>query len=131
MPSFGVVALTVGEVTYTYNPSNLAGGTAFNVDRTGDYPSGWPTLSRTTRGPVQGNGLYRVTLKLSDPQVVGSDSACGCAGQLDYTDSVNIEFVLSEKSTAAMRTALRQKAIQLLSDAATVSQVDNLEYIWS
>jgi len=133
MPAFGVVTLgPIDSVTYTYNPSNLAGGQAVNVNRTGSsYPSGWQSLLRYTRGPVQGNGLYRVTLKLNDPQVVAADSACGCAGQLDYTDSVSIEFVLSEKSTAAMRTALRKKAAALLADASVVAQVDSLEYVWA
>lgn len=131
MPAFGVVTVTDGTTPRTYNPSNLTGGQAFNANRVSNYPSGWPQMARTTRGPVQGNGLYRVTLKLSDPQVVAADSACGCAGTLDYTNSVNIEFVLSEKSTAAMRTALRKYAAALLADASVIGQVDNLEYIWA
>jgi len=133
MPAFGVVTLgPIDSVTYTYNPSNLSGGSAFNSNRAAStYPSGWQSLQRTTRGPVQGNGLYRVTLKLNDPQVVATDSDCGCAGTLDFTDSVEISFILSEKSTAAMRTALRKKAAALLADASVVAQVDNLEYIWA
>jgi hypothetical protein len=133
MPAFGVVTLgPIDSVTYTYNPSNLTGGTAFNVNRASStYPSGYQVLQRGTRGPVQGNGLYRVSLKLNDPVVVGTDSACGCAGQLDYTNSCAVEFVLSEKSTAAMRTALRKKMAALLADASVVAEVDNLEYIWA
>lgn len=132
MPAFGVVTLgPIDSVTYTYNPSNLTGGLATNMNRTGSYPAGWQQLTRSTRGPVQGNGIYRVSFKLNDPQVVAADSPCGCAGTLDFTDSVTIEFVLSEKSTAAMRTALRKKAAALLADASVVAQVDNLEYVWA
>lgn len=133
MPAFGVVTLgPIDSVTYTYNPSNLSGGSAFNVNRASStYPAGYQGMQRLTRGPVQGNGLYRVTLKLNDPTVVAADSACGCAGTVDYTNSVSVEFVLSEKSTVAMRTALRKKLAALLSDASVVAEVDNLEYIWA
>lgn len=132
MPAFGVVSMVVDSTTFTYNPSNLTGGVAYNVDRNAStYPAGFGLLSRSTRGPVSGNGLYRVSLKLQDPVVGDADSACGCAGELEYVDSVSIEFVLSERSTAAQRTALRKKAIALLGTAGVVSQVDSLEYVWS
>lgn len=133
MPAFGVVTLgPIDSVTYTYNPSNLAGGSAFNVNRAASaQPAGFQTMQRETKGPTNGNGLYRVKLKLNDPVVVAADSACGCAGSLDYLNSVTVEFVLSEKSTAAQRTALRKKIAALLADASVVSEVDNLEYIWA
>lgn len=132
MPAFGVVSLVVDATTYTYNPSNLTGGVAYNVDRSASsYPSGFGTLMRSTRGPVSGNGIYRISLKLQDPIVDETDSACGCAGELEYVDSVSVEFVLSERSTAEQRTALRKKAIALLGSAGVVSQVDSLEYVWS
>lgn len=75
--------------------------------------------------------MYRISLKLQDPIVDETDSTCGCAGELEYVDSVSIEFVLSERSTAEQRTALRKKAIALLGSAGVVSQVDALEYVWS
>lgn len=133
MPAFGVVTLgPIDSVTYTYNPSNLSGGSAFNLNRAASaFPAGFQTMQRETRGPVNGNGLYRIKLKLNDPQVVAADSACGCAGSLDYVNSVTVEFVISEKSTTAMRTALRKKVAALLADTSVVAEVDNLEYIWA
>lgn len=131
MPAFGNVVLTVDSVAHTYVPSSLTDGQGVNIDRTtSSAPAGWQTMIRKTQGPSNGNGLYRVKLKLNDPVVVAADSACGCTGTLDYTNSVSIEFVLSEKSTTAMRTALRKKAAALLADASVVAQVDNFEYIW-
>lgn len=132
MPAFGVVSLVVGPTTFTYNPSNLSGGSAFNVNRAASsYPSGFQTLQRKVRGPVNGDGLYRVQLKLNDPVALSSDTACGCAGNVDFIDSVNVEFVLSEKSTEAMRSDLRKKLIALLGDASVVSMVDKLEYVYA
>lgn len=133
MPSFGTVTLVYGSpaVTQNYLPSNLAGGLATNVDRTDSTPSGFGQLTRSTRGPVSGNGVYKVVLKLTDPVVADADTTCSCVGDVLYTDSVEVSFLLSEKSAKADRTALRLKLIQLLGNAATVSQVDDLEYIWA
>lgn len=133
MPAFGVVTLgPIDSVTYVYNPSNLSDGVAANVNRTASaFPSGFQGLTRSTRGPVQGNGLYRITLKLSDPIVTATDTDWAAAGTLAYSDTVTVEFVISEKSTVAQRTALRKKLAALLADASVVAQIDNLEYVYA
>lgn len=131
MPSFGTVSLVADSATFVYVPSNLTGGVAYNVVRTDGAPSGFKTMNRLTRGPVNGNGVYKVTMKLVDPVVADGDTACGCIGDLLYSDQAEISFLLSEKSSEADRKALRLRMIALLSDTATVAQVDKLEYIWS
>lgn len=89
-----------------YYPTARQGATGFIwTDRTGNYPSGWGQLNYS--GSVdKGSNIKRVGFKLTFPEVVTDDSACGCVGDLASNSAVTIYVDVDTRQSQTQLTDL-------------------------
>lgn len=112
-------------VAHTFAPVTTDGFIAQLKERVG-VPVAYPALSASVRPPVKGGDVYKERLTLSLPVT----AVVSGVTTVDYVNSVNIEFLLSERSTAQNRKDLRVMAANLLGHATVVAMIESLEPIY-
>lgn len=125
MPQLNVITIKDGKPTpadRTFTPVSTDGTRAQLAERVG-VPVGYQTLETMVRPPVNGNGLYRITLKMKLPTVVQDASG---VSKLDTNDHVAFEFVTSERSTEQARKDARVLMANLLQHATVIEMIEKL-----
>lgn len=85
----------------TYVGNGIINGIASFIERS----AGIVTAFKTLTSRVSYADRINVHWKLVLPSVVAADSECGCAGELQYTNYVDITYRADRRTTAAERTA--------------------------
>lgn len=132
MPALAPVTIKDGAATpvdHIFTPSKIdANGIAALQERVSGIPVGYPTLTASVRNPTPQSNNYKVTLKLTEPKVVTTTDSTGKAvTSVDYTNLCTVEMVISNRSTKQERKDLRMLVSNMLTNAAIISVVDDLE----
>lgn len=125
MPQLNNIVLNDGSATpvaRTFSPVTTDGTAAILKERVG-VPVGYSQLGVSVRPPVKGSEVYKTRLTLAVPHVVTIDGKA----LVDYTDTITIDILSNERSTAQDRKNARVLAINALSHATIVQVVENLE----
>lgn len=104
--------VTLNSVVYTPTSRNSATGFVW-TDRTAAQSSGWGELTYTGSTP-KGQYLKRVGFKLTFPQVVTDDSACGCVGDLADLSSMTIYVDVDVRQSVTQLTDLCARIVSLV-----------------
>lgn len=135
MPQNTTIAIQDGAatpVTHTFNPQSIdSNGVATYKERVSGVPIGQPQLSLSVRAPAGNSTTYKVTGRLTMPQVVETtDSAGKTVKSVDYAPLGTFEFVLPVKADKIDRTNIRVLLSNALKNATVVSMIDDLEGVW-
>jgi len=100
-------------------------GVAKWVDRSGGIAIGYPALTMSTRAPNKDSRVTRVQAKLVIPTLEQTSASTSTGIQpaptKAYDCTMNLEFMLPERSTLAERTALFNLAASLFASTITAS----------
>jgi len=116
---------TVG-VDKTLSPEGFTlPGVAKWVDRSGGIAIGYPALTLSVRAPNKASRITRVQAKLVVPTLEQTSASTSTGIQpaptKAYDCTMNLEFMLPERSTLAERTALFNLACSLFASTITAS----------
>lgn len=128
MPQLNTITINDGAATpvaHSFAPVTTDGFLARLKERVGAIAAAFAELSIAVREPLKGqtDKVYRITEKLRVPVAVTVSGVTS----IDHTNSVSIEFLISEKATAQERKDIRVLAYNLLGHAATIAAVESLE----
>lgn len=136
MATFANLTINDGQATpvaHTFNARRIDGIVAKYQDISGGIALGYPTITLSTREPVQGSDVYKVVAKVSVPvlETISGTSYAGiiAAPQLAYTTTCNMEFLLPARSTLAVRKDLLAYVKNLLANAVPTAMVHDLDMV--
>ena len=115
--------------TVPYVPSGTNGNVAAWRNLQDPNMKGLTTLRESVNGPSK-EGVFRVRWKLDLPKVAEDASPCACPGDVQSTGMIDIVMIVPASWTAANRTDFRTRIQNLVTNAAFVASVDNLEGSW-
>lgn len=134
MPSNAPIAIADGAstpVTHTFSPRGIDGRVASFQEVISGVPIGYPKITVSSREPVNGGSVYKVTYKLQVPKVITTTDASGkTVTSVNYTNSGEITLLVAQASEKQERKNLRVLLANLLLSASTASVVDDLEFFW-
>lgn len=113
--------------TKVYTNSDITGGIARWMERSGGAPASFSPLTLQVKPPAAGVRNYRVTAKIVIPVVQAADSACGCAGDFIRQDSFEVVYTTSNTSTTAERTHALAAIQAFMANAVFSAAVISLE----
>lgn len=126
------MSITLNTKVYNYvgvvQPGNL---TSYS-EKSSAYPSGWSALTCGMNGVSPGQtGNYRTSWKLKLPITVAEDSACGCAGEVRGTFTVDVIVTTPRLSTLAERQDVLQRIQDLTETPEFIASVEALQQPFS
>lgn len=115
--------------TVAYAPNGTQGNIALWRNLQDPNLGGLTTLRESVTGPSK-EGVFRVRWKLDLPKVAEDASPCACPGEQLSVAVADISVIMPASWTAAQRADFRARVQDLVTDAAFVASLDNLEGSW-
>lgn len=126
MPSISTITVNDADaVAHIYTPVSIDSTLAHLSEKVG-VPITDPWMKLSTRGPVNGNGIYKVRLSLANPYGNVVDGVT----TVDHTCTTHVEFLFSERSTEAQRLDIRARLYNALLNTTVRAAVVDLEGTW-
>lgn len=130
MPSNTPIVIADGAATpvnHTFAPDNIVGNTTNWVEVVSGVPVGYPKLQYVRREPVNGGSQWKIVLSMSQPKVITTTDTSGkTVTSVDYTNRIEINYLVDRRSTKQERKDLRVLGSNLLANATIASAVDDL-----
>lgn len=125
-------------VAHTFSPATVIDERGMSLatfeDRIGGIPVGYPVVSISMRRPSKTLSNYKVVLKIDVPtlETISNSTASGIlpAPKAAYSNLVNVEFVMNQRSPVQSRKDLLAYARNLLAHAVVTSAVVDTEMVW-
>jgi hypothetical protein len=115
--------------TVVYAPGGTSNGISSWTNRSGGYGASYTTMKEEFVQPAKGD-VVRMKFSLDVPIVATVDSACGCAGTLIRTSTIQLSVWVPQSSTAAERTDLYNRLKDLVLSAPVSNGISNLDPTW-
>lgn len=117
--------------TKVYSPDGNSAGTALWKNRESGFVNGFKTATAKVTSEVSSKSqVSRVRLSLRLPVLATEDSTCSCEGTLLHTNTVSVDFIVSNASSAAERTDLLTSIKDYLATATVTSLVVDLSPVY-
>jgi len=125
-------ATPVSHTFYANGVRPAAGGGTIAVykDRVTGIPVGYATITLTQRESAMKFDVIKRVMVPTLETISGSDGGYTPRPKVAYTCMSTEQFVLPGRSTTQERKNLRAFSLNLLSNSAMVSAVDDLEPVW-
>lgn len=109
-------------VNHDFIPNKIDGDVAFYHEKSAAIVAGYYPLTISHRPSNGGSDVSRSKLSLAMPTVVTDANG---VQSVSHTNRVNIEFIVSDKSTLTEREDLRAFAANLLAHSVVTDVVEN------
>lgn len=115
--------------TVPYAPSGVNGAVAQWRNLSDPTFKSLTKLTESVTGPSK-EGVFRTRWKLDVPKVAEDASSCACPGEQLSIGVGDISLIIPASWTAAERTNFRTRLQDLVTSAAFIASIDNLEGSW-
>lgn len=110
-----------------FSPSNITGGVATWVDRTGGIPAAFAPITLQVRTPSQQAKNYRVVSKFVRPTIASEPSSCACPGDVQRQLIAEINVVIPPGSTLTEREEFLDQLQAFIASANFTGAVEDLD----